>query len=315
MKNFLEIAKRNLALKIFAFILAILLWVSVQLFQNPEISYQILEVPITITGEADINSEGYVISSIPKNLKTNITVSTKRSKINNIDNSDLTAYVDVSQVKSVGDFSFPIKVRSNDGEITVSTKTPSAITLYIDRIITLQKPIKISYDGVLDKDYYIDKDSVSITPPIATIKTPELLSDKISEFLVHIDMTDVRSEVHNEFKGIPVDSQGEELKSKFINPTSENIIVKVPVLKRKILPILIKNQPENFSFNLNQEQIEVAGDTPIVDKLEYVEGYIKDYSPTSDKSAFAVTLKLGNLVLIEKKEITAYAVKKWYQHN
>jgi YbbR domain-containing protein len=310
MKLFSEIIKRNLALKIFALILAILLWAYVQLVQNPEISYHILEVPITITGEADINSEGYVISSIPKNLKTNITISAKRSKINNIDNSDITAFVDVSTSKSVGDFSFPVKVRSNDGEITISTKNPSAVTLYVDRIITVQKPIKISYDGVLDKDYYIDKDNVSISPPIATIKTPELLSPKINEILVHIDMTNVKAEIHNEFKGIPIDSQGEAVKSKFINQTNENIIVKVPLLKRKIVPIVIKNPPENYHFNLNQEQIEIAGEAPLVDKLEYIEGYIKDYTPTDIKSSYNVTLKLGNFVHIDKKDITAYTIKK-----
>jgi YbbR domain-containing protein len=302
--------KRNIALKIFAVILAILLWAYVQLVQNPEISYHILEVPITITGEADINSEGYVISSIPKNLKTNITISTKRSKINNIDNSDLNAFLDVSTSKSVGDFSFPIKVRSNDSEISITTKNPSSINLYVDRIITVQKPIKISYDGVLDKDYYIDKDNVAISPPIATIKTPELLASKISEILVHIDMTNVKAPIHNEFKGVAVDSQGEQVKSKFINQTSENIIVKVPLLKRKVVPIQIKNLPENFNFNLNSEQIEVAGESLIIDKLEHIEGYIKDYSPNDDKSSYNVTLKIGNLVLIDKKEITLYPIKK-----
>ena len=70
MKRLLESVKRNTVLKIFAVIFAILLWAYVQTVQNPEVSYEVVEVPITITGEADINNEGFVVSSLPKNMKT-----------------------------------------------------------------------------------------------------------------------------------------------------------------------------------------------------------------------------------------------------
>ena len=67
MKKFVDAFKRNTVLKVFSLLIAILLWAFVQLNLNPEISYESFDIPITITGDADINSEGYVISSIPKN--------------------------------------------------------------------------------------------------------------------------------------------------------------------------------------------------------------------------------------------------------
>lgn len=213
MKSFLEAIKHNTALKIFSLILAILLWAFVQLAQNPELSYDAYEIPITITGEADINSEGYVISATPKNLKTNLTISTKRSYLNTFDPGSLSAFVDVSAAKAVGEYSFPVKVRSEDGNITVVSKSPSTVSLYVDRIITTQKPIKLSYDGTLHADYYIDKDNIVISPENATIKVPELMESKISEVVVHLDMTNVKAEIYNEFPGVAVDSRGEDRKS------------------------------------------------------------------------------------------------------
>ena len=160
MKKILDFIKTNTVLKVFSLILAILLWAYVQIAQNPEIVYEVVEVPITVTGEADINSQGFIVSSLPKNMKTNVTISAARSKIQLIDTSDLFAFVDVSQCNDKGDFSLPVKVRSNDSEITVMNKTPSSVSLYIDKIITTTKPVKISFDGTLDTSYFIDKENI-----------------------------------------------------------------------------------------------------------------------------------------------------------
>lgn len=309
MKKFLEAFKRNTVLKVFSLILAILLWAFVQLAQNPEISYHSFEVPITITGEADINSENFVISSIPKNLKTNLTISTKRSYLSTFDPASLSAYVDVSTAKAVGDHSFNVKIRSDDGNVSVISKSPSTVSLYVDRIITTQKPIKLSYDGSLHPDYYIDKANIKISPETATVKVPELVAPEISEVVVHLDMTNVKAEIYNEFPGIAVNSRGEEIKDKFLKLTDENITVQVPILKRKTVPIAIKNLPDNLQYNLNIEQVEIAGKEGRMDNITEVEGYINDYNPEDTNASYTVTLKLPqDTILTEEKTVKLYVV-------
>ncbi len=309
MKNFLDVIRHNTALKIFSLILAILLWAFVQLAQNPELSYDAYEVPISITGEADINSEGYVISAAPKNLKTNLTISTKRSYLNTFDPGSLSAYVDVSTAKAVGEYSFPVRVRSEDGNITVVSKSPSTVSLYVDRIISTQKPIKLSYDGTLHPDYYIDKNNIMISPEMATVRVPELVESKISEVVVHLDMTNVKSEIYNEFTGIAVDSKGEEVTDKFLKIANESITVQVPILKRKTVPIVIKNLPDELTFNLNQEQIEIAGKESLIDSVTEIGGYINDYDPENSNASYTVTLKLPeDIITTEEKTIKLYVV-------
>lgn len=309
-KNYLnKILNKNFALKVTSLVVAVLLWFYVQIAQNPEVSYDILEVPITITGEANINSDGFVVSEIPKNLKTNVTVSVKRSMIHRLDASDLTAVVDVSQCGDTGDFYLPVKVRSNDSELTVVSKKPSNISLYIDRIITVDKIINVSFDGTLEPGYYIDKDNVSVNPSKATIKTPELESDKVSEVNVSVDMTNVKSTVTNIFQGIMVDSKGETVTDKNINFVTEGISVTVPVYKRKTVPVVIKNAPSDMEYNLSEEQIEIAGNENVISSISEIEGYIDGYDPDVKKSSYTVTLKLGNnIILPEKKNITCYPV-------
>lgn len=310
MKRFLDRLKDNLVLKIFSIILAVLLWAYVQIALNPEVSYEVVEVPITITGEADINSEGFVVSSVPKNMKTNVTISATRSKIQLLDTSDLFAFVDISQCHDTGDFNLPVKVRSNDSEITVMNKTPSSISLYIDKIVTVSKPISISYDGTLGTEYYIDKENTKISPESAIIKVPELVASQISEILVSVDMTGTKSDIRGKYKGIALDRSGEEVYSDNLTFVTEEINVEIPVLKKKVVPIKLDNIPENVTFTLSEETVEVAGPDEKVAALQNVMGYINDYNEESTQSSYSVTVKIPDgFVAVDEYEITAYPKK------
>ncbi len=298
----------NMALKIFSLILALLLWFYVQIVQNPEVSYDIFEVPITITGEADINSDGFVVGELPKKLKVNVTVSAKRSMIHVLDSSDFTAVVDVSGCNTAGSFNLPIKVRSSDSEVTVVSKSPSNVSVYIDRIISVEKPIKISYDGNLDPNYYIDKKNVTFNPAMATIKLPELDKNKVESVEVSVNMTGVKNTLTNVFGGVLIDENGEVISDKNITATTENISVTIPVYKRKNVPVVIKNAPSDMKYSLSSDTIEVAGQDSVINSLKEIEGYIDDYSENEEKSSYSVTLKLDNLIITEEKEITLYPV-------
>lgn len=311
MKKILDFIKTNTVLKVFSLILAILLWAYVQIAQNPEIVYEVVEVPITVTGEADINSQGFIVSSLPKNMKTNVTISAARSKIQLIDTSDLFAFVDVSQCNDKGDFSLPVKVRSNDSEITVMNKTPSSVSLYIDKIITTTKPVKISFDGTLDTSYFIDKENIKINPENATIKLPELLSEDISEILVSVDMTGVNANIKGSYKGIAVSEDEEEVYSENLSFVTEKIDVEIPVLKKKTVPIKIDNAPEGVEFTLNQESIEIAGAEKNLSSVNSVMGYINDYNPEKEQTSYSVTVKIPDgFISVNKDEITAYPKKQ-----
>ena len=308
--NIFTSLKRNTILKIFAVILAFLLWAYVQYVENPEVGYHDLEIPVTITGEAEINSNGFVINMPARTLKVNLTITAKRTAINSIDPSILSAYVDVSTAKTAGDQSFQIKVNSDNPEISIVSKRPAAVSLFVDKILTVNRPVRISYDGTLDQQCYIDIDNVTITPPLASIKIPEQITDDVSEVLVRVDMSDITSDVNGFYIGDVIDSKGEEIQNKFVSITNENFNIKIPILKRKTVPIYLKNIPPDKIFDIDSVNVEVAGTADVIDRLEFVEGFIKDYDPEKEDKSFSVTLKLDGLIQLDKNEITAYVIDK-----
>ena len=298
MRKFLDAIKRNTMLKVFSVILAILLWAFVQLAQNPEISYEVFEVPVKITGEAGINNEGFVVSNPATNLNTNVTISTKRTYLNSFDHSSLSAYVDVSNARDAGDYSLPIRVRSSDPNITIISKSPANVSLYVDRIITVKKPIRISYNGTMAKDYYIDAKNVMTSPAEATVKVPELIANNIHEIVVHLDMTNVTSDINGQYTGVAVNANGEEVMDKFLSITDEGIHVQVPVLKRKTVPVYITGLTADVASNytLSKNEVEIAGREADLASIHRLDATV-DYDKENPQASYQVHLRIPRNVI------------------
>jgi YbbR domain-containing protein len=138
---------------------------------------------------------------------------------------------------------------------------------------------------------------------------PGLLADKISEAVVDIDMTDIEKNVDGDFDFTPVGQNGEEIQIKNISSTNEKINVKVPVLKRKTVPVALKNLPPSQNFDINPATVEIAGEEAVIDGIDYVEGYIDGYSEDNLNRSYPVNLKSGSYTQIDKNEITAYLLE------
>ena len=106
-----------------------------------------------------------------------------------------------------------------------------------------------------------------------------------------------------------MDSRGEEVTDKFLKITNESITVQVPILKRKTVPIVIKNLPDKLRYNLNIEQVEIAGKEAEIEAVTQIDGYLNDYNPQEENTSYTVTLKLPqNTTFTEEKTVKLYVL-------
>jgi len=299
----------NVGLKVVSLVLAILLWFYVQGFQNPEVNYDVSNVPIIITGEDSISDNGFVLGDISKKLKADITVSAKRSTLANLDPSDFTAVVDVSGCNTAESYSLPIKVRSTNGAVTVVRTSPERLSVEIDKMHTVEKEIEIDFVNNDNEEYFIDVENINFNPAKAIVRLPKLKEKEIDKVKISVDMKGVKSTLTNVFKGVLTDKDGELVTDKHITLISENISVTVPVYKRKALDINVKGLPVGMRYKLSQEQIEVAGAESYINSLDKIDGYIK-YHDNPAKDEYEVYLELDNLILPEEQKITLSIFEK-----
>ena len=136
----------------------------------------------------------------------------------------------------------------------------------------------------------------SIVPPLIAIILALITKEVFSSLLVGV------------FSGMVIYSCFAQ--TSFISAiTNESISVQVPVLKRKTVPVVIKNLPDKLRYNLNTEQIEIAGNEEMIETISQIDGYINDYNAQDENASYTVTLKLPEeVILTEEKTVKLYVI-------
>ena len=102
------------ALKIFSIVCAIALWFYVIAAQNPEIEVKVKNIPVqidSVSEEALYRATGLSVIKPTDALKTSLTVKGRRSVIGGVDNKNIKAMVDVSEIEKEGLSAFTVNFR------------------------------------------------------------------------------------------------------------------------------------------------------------------------------------------------------------
>lgn len=102
--------------------------------------FELLPTDISLTNKSDKFNYELIDSE-----KIKVTITGLSEKLKNIEISDLAPYVDLSNAKEVGDYSYMVKFKENDGVKVESTK---AVTVRVSAINS--NPINIVSDGAID---------------------------------------------------------------------------------------------------------------------------------------------------------------------
>lgn len=102
--------------------------------------FELLPTDISLTNKSDKFNYELIDSE-----KIKVTITGLSEKLKNIEISDLAPYVDLSNAKEVGDYSYMVKFKENDGVKVESTK---AVTVRVSTINS--NPINTVSDGAID---------------------------------------------------------------------------------------------------------------------------------------------------------------------
>ena len=151
--------KDNLWIKIISVLIAIVLWFYIQMIQNPETEYTFRNMNVSFINSSLLTERNLVIMD-QDGFNVDVTVNCPRWFLNELSNEDFVAYVDMSDVRYPGVNELPVKVRMNNENIIVMGKNPSTISVNIDEITTVEKPLKVEIAGKVDNGYYTSYDFI-----------------------------------------------------------------------------------------------------------------------------------------------------------
>ncbi|MBO4878020.1 MAG: hypothetical protein J5501_08445 [Ruminococcus sp.] len=263
--------RSNLSLAAISLLLAIVVWFVISITQYPVAAKTITHIPVKyddIQGTPAYEQGLSVISCDVQEVTVDILGS--RTKVGNINNENVEAYLDASNIYSTGTKSLAIKIRSTNGtDFDVQKVYPHTATVIIDKYVTREFPVTPVTSKIDTPDgMAVNQDEITCSPETVSITGPASELDQIASVCAVINKElslDASSNVQCDqlqfyaSNGTPL-SMSENVKP---DKTSFNISIPVRAQKNVSLSVEISGASNNFdkssvNFKFSANSITLA---------------------------------------------------------
>ncbi len=249
--------------KIISILVAIILWLMVMDYENPETTKTFRDIPINYTSVERL-AEDKLYSETELNETIDITVQGRRRDVLALKNDDLMAQVDMANLKS-GVVELPVIVSCKSEKVTILNSNKPLIRVVLDDIVEVHKAVQHFAEGELPSDLIVL--NKKITPSIVQINGPKKLIDTIDNVIIAYSLADVNSSFSFSDSLVIVDVEGQIIKG--LTLSDERVRVDVTVGKVTELPIKYNYKP------FENQELKVIKKTETTDKVT-VRGSVED---------------------------------------
>lgn len=270
LKRFLNTARKEVGIIIYAFVIGLAAWFLISITIYPTTPKTIHNIPVTVdlSGTSAEEKGLEVISEDWKDAVVSVTIKGNRSQIGSLTANDLIARVKTEKVNNAGKYELDIEVVSKEGiEFTVESQSPRSINLSFDSIgkkeftnITASMPNVTTVDGMMK-----DMENIEVTPGSITVTGPSSALELIDHFVVLIPDKRELSETYTftnckEFLAYDASNKEIDLSGFGYDETSFSVTVPVKVQKELDLKLQLVNCPSGFDseFLLNRLSLNPA---------------------------------------------------------
>lgn len=254
--------------------MAVLMWIYVSYDENPTSVNTYTNIPVTITGIAELESRNITVLS--SDISVSVKISGARSALSRLNKSDINAIVDVSNITGTGEQSPLISIVGIPDSLSVEEKKVTGGALVTDILIRKTLEVGIDITGTMSEN--IIEGEKSVTPAQIMVKGPSSLLDKISAWTEPIDVTDISKSENIYNTGIVLkNSAGDIVRNDMITKSENEATITVNCLAKKEIPI---NEPDIVGSlsgytvkveKLSPETVTVTGPVEDIEKISSAE--------------------------------------------
>lgn len=284
-------------LKIISLVAAILLWAYVMGEVDPEKTAK-ANVTISFTNEEALAEQG-LAAVVSDDMTTVALIKGKRSRVNNVKQTGLTATVDVSSCKE-GENKVEISINVPDS-ITIESISDDYLQFEVEELAQAQKSLSVEFadDGEENEVVELGKLPwvVSVDPEEVTITGARSAVDKV-DFVRGIVSSKNLSEDESKWvhvSAIAVDKDGVEVPGITI-VDSEYIRAQLRIMTFKTVTLKLSEENVADGFEVDSidiaDKIQIVGPESILSDIDEIEGYA-DFSEITDSEINEINVYLN----------------------
>ena len=248
----------DLTIKIFALIIAIILWSYVMSEENPLITPEFRNIDVSFENIDSLERQNLIVME-PKEAKITVKVSGKRNDISKISEKDIIATVDLSGYTE-GNKKVPVYVEV-PSEVKLVDYSPKEISFKFEKIIRKGCPVTIETEGKLPQGYVLGE--AEVKPQSVYIGGPRSWVNSVSKVIASVNVADKKDDINVSRPIKLVDDEGNDVRG--VEKDQNAVDIFIPVYRAKKVPIKLQTEnqlPDNYqvtNINVNPSTIEIKG--------------------------------------------------------
>ena len=301
---------------ILSILIAFFIWMAA-LLAAPEITKHIKGVPITV----DIPTSSMLEVVAGDDTLVSLVLDGKQYEIGNYGPENVRVTADASLITGPGTYEVPLVVNDNGTRsYTVTSISPSTVTLTFEERITKLLPIQIDITGLsIPQDYVAPEDEIVLEPTTVEVSGAESLISQVARAVVEVNFSrEVNTTQYQNCKVTYYDQEGNRLTTEglsYFHSDVSSVAVTIPVKRVATLPLALSflNIPDNFpieelKYTLSVDSLTVAAEDSVLRNYSsLILGYI-DFKQlnllTGAQTDFTVQLPEGFTGLEDTEVVT-----------
>lgn len=260
--------RNDMTLKVFALIIAVILWSYVMSEVNPEQKDNIKNVSVAFNNLEALERQGLILME-PKEATVNVRIKGNKTDMDKFSSKSIKpikAQVDLSGY-SEGQVKVPVNVFIDQfSNITIEKVEPSEILFTFDKLTSKDKTVTIKSTGKLEEGYVVG--DISTKSQSILLKGPRSWVNEVAEIVAIVNLNGRKENASLTIPILLLDDQGNEVRGLTYEPSV--IDVTVPIFRTVTLPIELQTEkelPENYEITdiaIKPNYITLKGDNNII---------------------------------------------------
>lgn len=265
----------NLDLKILAVLFSVILWLIVVNIDDPVKSIQFSGVEVQIMNGEELVEQGKVYEVLDDTNVVTVTVTGRRSILEDIAKENITAVADMKDLTSMDTLSIEVSSNKYANEIDDIKCDQDNVRLSIEDLARVQKTIQIAVVGEPRNGYILGAVTTNLNQ--IYLEGPESLINQISYAQAEIDVDGVTANVS---ASVPIklyDSLGKVIDDSRITMNIKTVSVNQEILMTKEVPLEFHvggTPAEGYAFTgeviTDLETVVIAGKKSVLDEVSSI---------------------------------------------
>lgn len=262
---------RNTMPKLLSILFAVVFWIFVMDQVNPEMTKQIDNVQVILTGVQELEANGYEIMG-EREFEVDVLIKGRRNEVLDISKSDIEITADLGDLKN-GFQTVRLEKKLEAEEVMIEELSKDTVSIDIDAIIRKPIDVEIQTIGSVPSEYITEDMTLSLQQIF--VSGPESYVNLVEHMHGDLNIANSTSLISKDLAVVPVDSNGEIVTG--IEVETNYVTVSIPVSKLaevEILPQYTGDVAEGYqlmSIIVNPEAVNVRGQRDDINSLKFIE--------------------------------------------